>query len=300
MKVANDNKGITLVALAITIIVLSLVTFTIVSTGINNVKNAVFSKVKAEMEIMQSQVNGWYEIYKNGDNSVLNYGDAVSNADYTKYQNAFNADVSVEQAEAIEDYRMFSAEYITKTLDIDGIEDDFLISIKNRDVRLANGIDYQDKLYYTAQDFEIFNVNRQSSSITSTFTLAGETDSNNIYIQDLSFKDNNNNSVNINKFKIEYRLQGETNWSRKKISDSNIEKISYNEKDSYVINVKKSGTYEIRIADTSGMVLSNVETCTRTVRTTVSIMANMVSFTPEDTNWTVDNVQDALDDLFDE
>ena len=57
----KNNKGITLVSLVITIIVLLILASVFIYSGVNTVRYTKFNKVKSEISIIQTNVNSWYQ-----------------------------------------------------------------------------------------------------------------------------------------------------------------------------------------------------------------------------------------------
>lgn len=149
----KQNKGVTLIALTITIILLLIIASIATSSGTSVLKYANVSNAKAQLEIMQVQVNSWYEKYKSGDDDVLEYGDSNISNYYDIFSNVGVTDTS--------DYRLFTSKYINEDLDIDGIEYDMLINIKNRKIILTNGVKDDEKTYYTLEDYGILNVENE-------------------------------------------------------------------------------------------------------------------------------------------
>lgn len=132
----NNNKGITVVALTITIVVLLIVAGITSYSGLHTVKSARFYNAESQMKIINSKVSELYDEYKDGNTAVLNYGDV-----YGK-----------------EGYRIYTKGFIKQKFNIEGIDYDFLVNVKDRKVELEEGIQYQGKSYFTLEDFGINNV----------------------------------------------------------------------------------------------------------------------------------------------
>ena len=132
----NNNKGITVVALTITIVVLLIVAGITSYSGLHTVKSARFYNAESQMKIINSKVSELYDEYKDGNTAVLNYG------------------MDSKQ----EGYRIYTKEFIKHKFNIEGIDYDFLVNVKDRKVELEEGIQYQGELYVTLEDFGINNV----------------------------------------------------------------------------------------------------------------------------------------------
>ena len=70
----KKNKGITMISLAITIIVLMILSSITVYSGVSTAKKSRYYNAIHQMKIMQSEVNDWYENKKNGDETEWNKG----------------------------------------------------------------------------------------------------------------------------------------------------------------------------------------------------------------------------------
>ena len=132
----NNNKGITVVALTITIVVLLIVAGITSYSGLHTVKSARFYNAESQMKIINSKVSELYDEYKDGNTAVLNYGDVSGK----------------------EGYRIYTKGFIKQKFNIEGPDYDFLVNVKDRKVELEEGIQYQGKSYFTLEDFGINNV----------------------------------------------------------------------------------------------------------------------------------------------
>ena len=278
----KNEKGITLASLVITIIVLLIISSIAVYSGVGTIRYAKYNKAKSEMELMQANVNSWYEEYNNvevKDEEIIEgktkeeikaikqqviiekYG--VSINDSSCDQTTLN---KTAQATGItkSDYRFLSEAYLKDKLGMDS-SFEFLVNIPETTVILFNGLTYNGKTYYTTDDFEILNVpNTPISSVT--FKLAQGEDKE-IIIYNLKFRDISENNVDISKFRVQYRKSTEedsnTAWSD--VTDK-ITKTTYNEEqengttiayDGYKFLTTDLGSYEVRIYTTDKRIESN-------------------------------------------
>ena len=63
----KNEKGITLISLVITIIVLLILATISINAGTGTIRYSNYNKAKAEMQAMQDNVNSWYDEYANID-----------------------------------------------------------------------------------------------------------------------------------------------------------------------------------------------------------------------------------------
>ena len=251
MKKAKENKGITLASLVITVIVLIILATVGTYSGAATLRYMKYAKAKTQIETMQSELNSWYQSFKNGNTIVLNYGTAVTYADYSSSFERLEVEAGDE---SISKYKLFTPKYIEETLGIGGIDYEFIINVQDRKIALAEGLTYQGVTYYTPEDFGITNV--ENVPISSVyFELAYDTNSAGeaiIILHNLKFYAGNN-EANVSKFSIEYTNDG-TNWNTTKITNKakSTSKITYNGLTAYSLPVTKSGTYEVIIKQSNG------------------------------------------------
>ncbi len=152
----KNNKGITLIALAITVVILTLIVSISSYSGFKAMSNAKYYEAVSEMKTMQAKVNELYEIYKNGG-EISTYGTDVSAAS-SKAKTAYDAanadNVAQSNLGSFEDYRYFSVDYIKQELDLEGIKYDFIVNIQTRSVILVDGVEREGKMYYSLCQME--------------------------------------------------------------------------------------------------------------------------------------------------
>lgn len=148
MKKLN-NKGITLMALVITIILLIILASIGTYSGIQVVKSAQFTAFSTELKIMQTQVNKLYDEKRNGNDEYIDsLGETISSK--TDVQQQANT-VFTASASGITDqngYKYFDTKTI-KRLNIEGVEGEFFVNIAKRSVVSYEGFEYEGKTYYT-------------------------------------------------------------------------------------------------------------------------------------------------------
>lgn len=165
----KNNKGITLITLVVMIIIILILASVGTTTGFDVIRQSKYDRAVAEMKAMQTKVNELYEEYRSGDLSADNLGTDIPSSLQTKAETAYN---SVKQTNSqigeLNDFRYYSSNYIEDTLDVDGIEDDYLVNIKTREVILIDGTKNDGEMYYSLSqiDDEQFNVEYINPGIT--------------------------------------------------------------------------------------------------------------------------------------
>ena len=162
----KNKKGITLISLAITILVIMVLTSVATYSGINAINMSKLTAFTTELKIMQTQINSIYQKYKENDiielNNQLYYGQDKEEADDVKTileigeelnltqkailnELARDAETGIESADG---YRYWSKDLIS-TLKIEGIRQDFYVNVAERSIVSCQGLKYKDKMYYT-------------------------------------------------------------------------------------------------------------------------------------------------------
>lgn len=236
--IGKDNKAITLISLIVTIIVLLILAGVATFSGIEAINNTKYTKFKAELKIMQSHVNKWYEqLQPKGEETFEeNIASKFNNV------NATNANGNTE--DAIKAKNTLNTVGISNYLDyyllkdtqkqqlgIEGVEQDVLVSVKDRKVVSYEGLQYKNNTYYTLDDLnEVYNVDYTAQEgnplFRVSYTYNKNSDLYNINI------DNINYDGPISKWNVKYKLTGEDSW--------NISK-------ELKFTIKKCGKYEFKL-----------------------------------------------------
>lgn len=232
----KNRNGITLISLVVTIVVLLILASITTYSGISTIKSSKLTKFKQELEIMQAEVDALYEKYKNEE--TITVGKDISNADteLVNANTAFNELSTAKQAE----YRYFDVQTI-QNLDVAGIEREFLVNIKDRDVISLEGFTSDGVVYYRLED--ISGNKKVSGSIERdgvTFSVTSEVTTEGtwrIIVSNIEF------SKYVGKGKIQYALKDSSSWTTVDTSVTSTE---------YKFTIKKEGTYIIRITDAAG------------------------------------------------
>ena len=222
----NDIKGITLISLVITIIVLLILASVATYSGLSVIRSAKLEAFTTEMKIMQTQVNELYEKSKN-DDGIINLGKDLSSVSSQANK------VFTENESGITDkegYRYFDKETI-KDLNIDGVEGEFFVNISKRSVVSYYGFEYEGKNYYTLEQLPngLYNVDYIENSEKPTFEVNTERyneDKWKIVVGNIQY------NGYIDKWQVKYKLISQDTW---------------NTSEDTTFFVGKPGKYEIKI-----------------------------------------------------
>ena len=143
----SSNKGITLMMLIITIIVLSILTAVTTSVGTGTYKDIQVQVYVAKMNMVQSRVNVISQKIENGDTSYDNVGteiSALSQKDKNKVNTILNGISS-------DGFKLYN-EADLKELGVEKIDEDVIINLNTRIIYSLVGIKYEGVTYYNQYD----------------------------------------------------------------------------------------------------------------------------------------------------
>ncbi len=200
----RNNKGITLVALVMTIVILLILASIATYSGVSVIKSSRWTAFIAELNTMQAQVNTIYEENKeNLDIGVELTGSVKERADV----------VFSYLGKSQEGYRYWDKKCI-KDLKIEGVEQDFFVNLSERSIISYQGFEYEGKTYYMLSQLEngLYNVDYKNPNLGKpTFSISQEKIGESkwkISISNILYQEGY-----INKWKVQYQLQGKDFWN---------------------------------------------------------------------------------------
>ena len=216
----QDKKGVTLISLVVTIIVLLILASIATYSGISVIKQAKLTQFTTEMKTMQGKINDLYDKYSNNGKieiegteyvgtEILNIG-----KDLSVVQEQANK-VFQSSASGITDktgYKYFDKNLI-KTFNVENVEGEFFVNVEKRSIVSYDGIEYEDKMYYTLEQLpnSLYNVEYTNKNANGpTFDLSCDNWTNgksNIKISNIKY-----DKGNISTWQVKYKLEGENYW----------------------------------------------------------------------------------------
>lgn len=240
MKKTKENKGITLISLIITIILMSILVGVTTYSGINSYKHAKVKQFVAQMQLIQTRVD---EIVNDSNINIQSLGQSIEeNVD--QYSTILN-NASIEGNTT--DFKYFSIESLKNDLDLENIDTDVLINFKTREVVSIAGIEYKGSIYHTQ-----YNLPEGQKLIEN---LAN----NRSFEFDLSNISKNNNGLNcevvitspITNGTIRYEKKDTNSWQT--ITNYTIASSTNS------INITESGTYTFKLIDNTSGIEKTIE-----------------------------------------
>ena len=148
----KNSKGITLVSLVITIIILMLITSVTVYTGTNVIKQVTLQNVNTDMMLIKAKVKTMEEQAKfNKDNSNYKGTPLIDVHDNKKIDKL----VDEEIVEDITKYYLLSKEELNSMgLEKIDIADGYLVNYESEEIIYVRGLKKDDNMYYKLSDIK--------------------------------------------------------------------------------------------------------------------------------------------------
>ena len=230
MRIRKNTKGITLISLVITIIILIILASVATYSGIQVVNSSKLAAFTTELKIMQTQVNKLYDERTNDEETIDGLGKEISTVQ-TQANKVFAA--IADEIDNRAGYRYYDQETI-KNLGIEGVEGEFFVNVQKRSVVSYEGLKYEGNTYYTLNqlpDNSLYNVEYQASQEQPNFDVDYD------YLENGRYKitiSNINYNGNISKWYVKYQKPDSDTWY---------------ESNNYSFNVDTPGVYNIKIAN---------------------------------------------------
>jgi Tfp pilus assembly protein PilE len=227
----TKDKGVTLVALVVTIVILLILASIGVSSGQNTIKWSRFNKLKTELRMMQEKVN-----LLNQENELA-IGEELTETQKQILNKTEISDIifegkSIEEKNnIINQFRYCNKAYIEENFNISDISSDYLINVEKRIAINCDGFEYEGTKYYMIQQIpgETYNVEyNDKNSKTGTFEVIYTKEDNKwkVEITNINYDGYNEN------WEIKYKLEEDSYWQ------------TSNELTFYV---RKAGNYQIKL-----------------------------------------------------
>ena len=201
-----NNKGITLVALVITIVVMSILITITISAGEDIYDSAKLEQFTAELKIMQTEVNELYEKYKNEEKININGQEKYINDIGENIVKANPYFLELSDSEKAK-YKKYTLDII-KTLEIEGISEEFYVDIENRKVIAVKGFEDGENVYYVLEQIPGagYNVEYEGRDTSNKPTIVVENKKDGIVISDIQY------TGNIGKWYVQYKDTNESEF----------------------------------------------------------------------------------------
>lgn len=236
--IKTNQKGITLISLIITIIVMLILASVTIHIGTGSIDNSRMMSFVTYMQTIQAKVDfiAQYDNY-------LNYGEELSDIDKSALQNILNSETEELVTTTSSIYlRYFDSSHIASDLEVDNIDDEIVVDFNTREVISLNGIEYKDETYYTQYNLPGGQVLKQYQSIDRTDDVKFNTITTKVDGLNATFTIE---SVGITNGTLSYgRKDSEGNFKWTTITNYTTKGQSVTTK-----NITESGTYYFKLVD---------------------------------------------------
>ena len=230
----KNEKGITLITLAITVAVILLLGSVGTYHGLNLYRESKRVAFITELELIQRKTNETYEKLKIKEERYgIPYIDLGGNA--REKVEAFATTFGISP-EAIEEFNYFNKELLESDLAVSGVKREIIINFNTREIYDINGVKTNEGTIYCVRDTTggSVTVNHQSAvKARPTYTISGER----IDLGRIRINFTITYNSDIKEGTIQYKKTGDASWQ----STDNT----------YVI-VEDGYTYELRVIDRAG------------------------------------------------
>lgn len=209
LKIKSKN-GVTLIALATIVIVLSILAGTAVYSGVETLREQKLVRFATELDIIQSKVNLIHESLINKDGSYNDefylIGIDISSLDQSKIDKINQ----ILGGNKYTDYRFFNKSKIKSDLGLDGIDQEIVINFKTRDVVSITGIRKGNNIYRrlseVSEKYNVTYIDRNVGQITFDVDIKKVDSFWKIDVLNVKYPGN------VNKGTLYYKQSTKTNW----------------------------------------------------------------------------------------
>lgn len=141
----KNNKGVTLIMVLMTVVVLSIIAGVVITTSTNTVANMKIEKFKTNIKLIQKQV----DIFLDEGKNYTTIGRPLTTETSQILEDIINEDSNVETTNSSDPgLRYFSYTDIKTVFDVDTDEEDYFINFSNREIISVKGIQKDGVFHY--------------------------------------------------------------------------------------------------------------------------------------------------------
>ena len=233
-NITKDNKGITLIALIVTIIVMLIVASVATYTGIDTYKYSQVNKFVTQMQLLQAKVDNLVEEKTEEELNNMGLLNVTTQEQINAITTAFKQDEISNANTSM--YKVFTKDKVLEILDVEDVQNDIMVNFVTREIVSLEGVEHEGTTYYTQYKLPGGQTIVNNTSTTTRelkFTLEQSIDGLNATI----LIDN----IEIANGTLSYKEQNSTYWTT-------ITNYTENEKE-YTANISKNGNYTFRLHD---------------------------------------------------
>lgn len=139
----KSEKGVTLLVLAITIVILLLLAGAAINTGRDTTANVARMAFITKLQVVQAKVEYFAEMKEEVYQNLGQSADVLDSQKKTQLANAIGSSID-------SNYRYFTPEDLAQ-IEVTGVDEAVLINFKKRQVISINGFEQNKIIYYTLE-----------------------------------------------------------------------------------------------------------------------------------------------------
>ena len=233
-NITKDNKGITLIALVITVVIMIVIASVAIYTGIDTYKTAEVNKFVIEMQLLQAKIDDLVATNTIEDLNNMTLQSVTTQEQINAITSAFNQGEII--AADTSKYKVFTPNDVLNILEVENVQDDIMVNFETREIVSTVGVEYKDTIYYTQYKLPegqiiitdsvetdrvvSFNTNMVVDGLNATITI---------------------NNIKITNGTLSYKETSINYWTT-------ITNYTENGKE-YIANISKSGNYVLKLQD---------------------------------------------------
>lgn len=245
MKKTNE-KGITLITLVITVIILLILASVGITSGKQTIDMAKYNQFKSELTTIQTKINE-FDPKDNIGQQLSSSQEAILNIKEVS-DIIYKGKTEEEKTQIKNGFTYVNSYTMQNQLGLEGINRDYLINTKYRYVISCEGIEYNGTTYYMINQIDngLYNVNyNNKNSETGSFELNSQKIGNQWKIT----VSNIQHDGYVSNWQVKYKLAGDETWK----STENLE-FYVSETGHYIVKVMHGdeinlGTKQIDITE---------------------------------------------------
>lgn len=146
-NITKDSKGITLIALIITVVVMLILVSVTTYTGIDTYDRAKISKFVTQMQLLQTKVDDLVNSKTTEELNNMQLQTVTTDEQENAINEAFdNEEISTNDTSK---YKVFTKNKVLEILDVEDVQNDILVNFETREIVSVEGIEYEENTYYT-------------------------------------------------------------------------------------------------------------------------------------------------------
>ena len=233
----KSNKGITLISLMVTIIVILIISSSTMTISYDRFEINNYNKMRNDIELLRDKVENYYLRY----NGLPLARDEKGNPIEYNYTTLDVLDKNVNDNEEYYILDLTAMEGLSLNYGIYGFEnpntseDVYIINEESRQIYYVKGMIFDEVMYYTINNIEENPADKISTSKPKIKIISGEKNKEGVYVTEVQFEVIPGRDKGVIATKTEFSIDGGNTWKDINTLTNNIYTLSENKKYSVVV-----------------------------------------------------------------